>query len=174
MRLVPVAPTKVNGPAIPHVIHDVFNVPGLVFVAWRVIWWDALLLVEWNTLVHGLDALLVIVVRILLRVVAEDPAWQLRGRTARINLDLVPVGVLEEFSVGEAELLRASVSDEAVTDRSVRFSVVWRQYQAVTHRNLICARTDCEMLSFPPICRHEAIETASSTACVAPFPDAGR
>lgn len=45
---------------------------------------------------------------------APDPFGQLGLRAARIKLDLVPVCVLQEFSVGEAELLGAGIANEAV------------------------------------------------------------
>jgi hypothetical protein len=39
--------------------------------------------------------------------VAPDPFWEFRLRAAGVELNFVPVGVLEEFRVREAELLGA-------------------------------------------------------------------
>jgi hypothetical protein len=46
--------------------------------------------------------------------VAPDPFREFGLCAAGIELDFVPVGVLEEFSVGEAELLSAGIADESI------------------------------------------------------------
>ena len=43
----------------------------------------------------------------------EDPRWQLGLSAARVKLDLAPVGVLQEFGVGETEFLGARCAYEA-------------------------------------------------------------
>jgi CelD/BcsL family acetyltransferase involved in cellulose biosynthesis len=55
--------------------------------------------------------------------VAPDPFGELGLRAAGVELDFVPVSVLEEFGVGEAEFLGARVSDE-----SMGF-VSWRKWR---------------------------------------------
>jgi hypothetical protein len=44
--------------------------------------------------------------------VAPHPLGQLGSGTAGVELDLVPVGVLKEFGVREAEFLGARVANE--------------------------------------------------------------
>lgn len=45
---------------------------------------------------------------------APDPFGELGLRAARVEFDFVPVCVLEEFGVGEAEFLGTGVADETV------------------------------------------------------------
>lgn len=56
---------------------------------------------------------MVVLICVGLRVVRPNPLGQLWCSAAWVELDLVPVGVLEKFGVREAKLLRAGVADEA-------------------------------------------------------------
>jgi hypothetical protein len=47
--------------------------------------------------------------------VAPHPLGQLGRGAAGVELDLVPVGVLKELGVGEAEFLGARVADETAS-----------------------------------------------------------
>lgn len=51
--------------------------------------------------------------RILLGVVLPDPFGQARRGFPRINLDLRPVSLLQQFCIGEPDLLRASCAGES-------------------------------------------------------------
>ena len=57
---------------------------------------------------------MVVFVGMLLGIVLPDPFWEFGGGFAGIYIDLVPVGLLQEFGVCEADLLGAGVADEAV------------------------------------------------------------
>jgi hypothetical protein len=46
--------------------------------------------------------------------VRPHPLGQFRSSAAWVELDFVPVGVLEKFGVGEAEFLSTRIADEAV------------------------------------------------------------
>lgn len=46
----PVSRAQVNRLALPHVIHDLLNVPRLILVARRIVWRDTVVVFEWNTL----------------------------------------------------------------------------------------------------------------------------
>lgn len=46
----PVSRAQVNRLALPHIIHDLLNVPRLVLVARRIVRWDAVIVFEWDTL----------------------------------------------------------------------------------------------------------------------------
>jgi hypothetical protein len=48
----------------------------------------------------------------VLGIVAPDPLGELGGSKAGVELDFLPVGVLEELCVAEAEFLCARVTDE--------------------------------------------------------------
>jgi hypothetical protein len=57
--------------------------------------------------------------------VRPDPLGKLRSGTARIQLDLVPVGILQEFGVGEPKLLRTRVADKPdLNERAIMYA--WR------------------------------------------------
>jgi hypothetical protein len=58
--------------------------------------------------------LCVIFISVSLRVVRPDPFREFGSGATRVELDFVPVGVLQEFGVGEAQLLGAGVADEPV------------------------------------------------------------
>ena len=113
LRLIPVARAQVKWLTCPHVFHDLLDVPWLVLVSWRVVWLNAVIILEANALVHGLDSLLIVLVGVSLWVVAPDPLGKLWSSTTRVELDLLPVRLLEKLSIGEAELLGAGVADEA-------------------------------------------------------------
>lgn len=112
--LLPVTSSKINRLTRPHVIHDLLDAPRLVLVALGVVGLELVFILHVNALLQRLRALLVVLVYVGLRVVRPNPLGELGSGTARVKLDLVPVGVLEEFGVGEAELLGAGVTDEAV------------------------------------------------------------
>lgn len=113
-RLIPVTGTKVKGLTSPHVIHDILNVPGLVLVTRWVVWWHALVLIEANVLLHTVNNSVEVLVDVVLGIVAPNPAGHLGLSTARVELDLLPVGLLEELGVAETQLLGASITDESV------------------------------------------------------------
>lgn len=56
---------------------------------------------------------MVVVVGKPLGIVLPNPLRESRGRLARIDLDLIPVGLLQELGVGEANLLRAGCAGES-------------------------------------------------------------
>ena len=49
---------------------------------------------------------------------APDPLGEFGLRAARVEFDFVPVGVLKEFGVGEAEFLGAGIADESTLGMS--------------------------------------------------------
>lgn len=55
---------------------------------------------------------MVVVVGKPLSIVLPNPLRQARGRFSRIDLDLVPVGLLQQLGIGEANLLRAGCAGE--------------------------------------------------------------
>jgi hypothetical protein len=166
----PVSRPKINRLTSPHIVHNLLDAPGLVLVARRVVGLERSLVLHVDALLHALGALVVVLICVCLRVVRPHPLGQLGLRAARVELDFVPVGVLEKLGVGEAEFLGAGVADETVVGQYVvRVGMKVRAY-----RKRMWTRTDWGMLSLPPICRHDAIEMASSMACVAPLPEAGR
>ena len=61
-----------------------------------------------------LNTLLMIVVRVSLSIVLPDPFRQARRGFARVDLNLGPVGLLEQLGVGEADFLGAGCAGESV------------------------------------------------------------
>lgn len=112
VRLLPVTRAQFHWPTRTHVIHDLLDTPGLVLVALGVVGLELVLILHVDALFETLCALLVVLVCVRLGIVAPYPLGQLRGGTTRVKLDLVPVGVLEELGIGEAEFLGAGVADE--------------------------------------------------------------
>jgi len=106
-RLVPVTGAKLDGPAVSHGVHNLVDVPWLVTVTRRVVRRDTLVILVSNTLLHAVNNVVVVGVHVVLGVVTPDPLGELGSSHARIELDLLPVGVLEELCVTEAELLCA-------------------------------------------------------------------
>jgi hypothetical protein len=98
----PVSGAQVEGLAGTHVVHDLLDAPGLVLVALGVIGLEGLFVFHVDALLQALGALGVVLVRIGFWVVAPHPLGKLGLRTARIELDFVPVSVLEKFGVGKA------------------------------------------------------------------------
>jgi hypothetical protein len=116
-NLIPVTRPQLNGNLPAHAVHDLVNRPRLPLVTRRVVGRDSAL-VEADALLHRLDVLGVVLVGVDLWVVVPDPARVLGLRQARVQLDLGPVGFLQQFGVGEAHLLGAGVADEAVAEDS--------------------------------------------------------
>jgi len=112
--LFPVTSSKINRHARPHVVHDLLNAPWLVFVALRVVRLKFVFILHVNALLQRLRTLLVVLIYVGLGVVRPNPFGQFGSSATGIKLDLVPVGVLEKFSVGEAELLGTGVADKAI------------------------------------------------------------
>lgn len=111
--LIPVARAKLERLACSHVVHDLLNVPWLVAVAGGVVGGHTLVVFESDVLLHAVDNVVVVLVGVVFGVVAPDPAWELGGCAAGVQLDLFPVGFLEELGVAEAELLSTGVADES-------------------------------------------------------------
>ena len=116
--LVPVTRSQLNRHSPAHAVHDLINRPRLPLVARRIVGWDSTL-VEADALLHRLDVLGVVLVSVDLWVVVPDPAGVLGLRETRVELDLGPVGDLEELGVGETHLLGAGIADEAMVKLSV-------------------------------------------------------
>lgn len=111
--LIPVTRAQVHADTLPHAVHNVVNAPWLPLIARREVGLDPGL-VEWNALLHRLHVFGVVLVGVHLWVVVPDPARVLGLRQTRVELDLGPVGFLQELGVGETELLGAGVAEEAV------------------------------------------------------------
>lgn len=133
-RLLPLSRPKVNRNALVHAVHDIINGPRLILVSRREVGWYVRF-VKLDALVHVVDILLVVLISIWFGVVAPDPFGELGLCTSRIEFDLVPVRLLEKLCVGEAELLSAGVSDEAV--RCCVSSVFRMLWCCNTYRNLM-------------------------------------
>jgi len=114
MALLPVPRAKINRFACPHIFHDLLNTPRLVRIALGIIRLKCILVLHVDALHHARRTLLVIFVRVCFGIVAPHPFGQLGLRAARVELDFGPVRVLQEFGVGEAELLCAGIANEAV------------------------------------------------------------
>ena len=110
----PVPWTQINGLSGPHILHDILNTPGLVLVPARIVRLKRILIPHVHALLQTLCRFLVVFVRVGFRVVRPDPFGQFRGCTAGVELDFVPVGVLQELGVGEAEFLGTGVSNESL------------------------------------------------------------
>ena len=93
-HLIPITLSKINRYTMTHILHNLLNRPRLILVARREIWWD-ITLVKRNALVHRLDILGVILIRVDLRVMLPHPLRVLGLSSARVDLDLVPIGVLQ-------------------------------------------------------------------------------
>jgi hypothetical protein len=111
-RLIPVTGTELDRSALSHGIHNLVNVPWLVTVARGVVGRYALVVLVSDTLLHAIDNVVVVGVHVVLGIVAPDPLGELGGSETGVELDFLPVGVLEELCVAEAELLCARVTDE--------------------------------------------------------------
>lgn len=168
--LLPITSSQFSGLSSPHIFHDLLDAPRFIFVSLGIIRLEARLVFHLDALLHAGDCLFVILVRVRFRIVRPNPLGELGCCAARVELDFVPVCVLEQFRVGESKFLSARVTDEP----ECRVSFSLQRMSIASYLNRMCARTDCGIFSLPPICRHEAIEMASSMACVAPFPEAGR
>ena len=114
--LLPIASTEITGLVSPHIFHDLLDVPGLVLVTLRIIWFVAIFVSHVDTLLDAFGGLVVVLVCICLWVMRPYPFWQFRGSATWVQLHLVPVGVLEKFGIGETELLRTRIADEAETE----------------------------------------------------------
>lgn len=93
-HLIPVALSKINRYAMAHILHNLLNRPRLIFVARREVRGD-ITLVKGNALVHRLDILGVVLIRVDLRVMLPHPLRVLGLSSARVDLDLIPIGVLQ-------------------------------------------------------------------------------
>lgn len=111
--LLPVTRTKINSIASSHVIHNLLDAPGLILVALWIIGFKLVFIPHVDALAEGLGALIVVFIRIGFRVMGPHPLGQFGGCTPGVDLDLVPVGVLEQLGIGEAEFLRARIANEA-------------------------------------------------------------
>jgi hypothetical protein len=105
--LLPIPGSQINGLTGAHVVHNLLDAPGLVLVAPGVVGLERIFIFHVDTFLHAFCALGVVLVGVGFWVVAPNPLGKLGLRTAGIELDFVPVGVLEKFSVGKAELLCA-------------------------------------------------------------------
>lgn len=114
-NLLPVTRPQINRLARPHIFHDLLDAPWLVSVTLGIIRLKARLVLHLNTLLDAGHSLLIVLVRVGLGVVRPHPFGKFGCGAARIQFNLVPVGVLEKFGVGEPELLGARVSDEPVS-----------------------------------------------------------
>jgi hypothetical protein len=112
--LLPIARSEVNRFASPHVLHDVLNAPGLVLVALGIVGLEGILVFHVYTLLQALSAFCVVLIRIRFGVVRPHPFGKFGCSAAWVELDFVPISVLEKFSVGETELLGARITNEAV------------------------------------------------------------
>jgi hypothetical protein len=110
--LIPVTSTELDRSALSHGLHDLVNVPWLVTVARRVVGRYTLVVLVSDTLLHAINDVIIVGVHVVLGIVAPDPLGELGGSKAGVKLDFLPVGVLEELCVAEAELLCARVADE--------------------------------------------------------------
>ena len=109
----PITSSQINRLSSPHILHDVFDTPRLEFVSLGVVRLKRIFVLHVHTLLQALGALGVVFVCVSFRVVGPDPFGKFGCGAARVELDFVPVGVLEEFGVGEAELLGAGIADES-------------------------------------------------------------
>jgi hypothetical protein len=112
-NLLPISRTKINRLASAHILHNLLNAPGLILVTLGVVGLERSLVCHVDALLQALGAQSVVFVGVGFGVVRPHPFGELGCGAARVELDFVPVGVLEEFGVGEAELLGARIADEA-------------------------------------------------------------
>jgi hypothetical protein len=113
-NLLPISWTKVNRLASAHILHNILNAPGLVLIALGIVWLESSLICHVDTLLQALGAESVVLIGVGFGIVRPHPLGELGCGAARVELDFVPVGVLQKFGVGEAEFLSAGVADEAV------------------------------------------------------------
>jgi hypothetical protein len=85
-----------------------------------------------DTLLHAIDNVVVVGVHVVFGIVAPDPAGELGGSEAGVELYFLPVGVLQELCVAEAELLCARVADETI----VMLDECYDQDACITYRTL--------------------------------------
>lgn len=112
-HLVPVPTTQIKLLRFFHVRHDIVNAPRLELISRRVVGRQIFSIAQvLCAVLDGLHTLLVVLICVDFGVMLEYPGWQLGLSTTRIELDLAPVGVLEKFGVGEAELLSARCTHE--------------------------------------------------------------
>jgi hypothetical protein len=115
--LIPLPRAKVKLLFFLHVRYDIVNAPRLILIARGVIGWQFLYVRSVRCpIIDRFDSYIVVLICVCLRIVLEDPRWQLRLCAARVELDLAPVGILEKFGIGEAQFLGAGCADEAVKD----------------------------------------------------------
>lgn len=131
-HLIPVTGTELNRSAVSHGIHDLVNVPWLVTVARRVVGRYTLVVLVSDTLLHTIDNVVVVGVHVVFGIVTPDPAGELGGSEAGVELYFLPVSVLQELCVAEAELLCARVADETM----VMLEGCYDQDACITYRTL--------------------------------------
>lgn len=110
----PFSSTQIHFLALLQVTHDIINTPRLKLVPSRIVRRDALIILHPDSFLDVFGALLVIIMRMPFGVMFPDPLRQARRRLARINLDLSPVGFLQQLSVGEPYFLGAGGACESV------------------------------------------------------------
>lgn len=113
----PISRAKLDTLSLLEVIHNLHNIPRLILVSLGIVGRNPLIIFQPDALLVALHNLIVILVRVCLGVMAPDPLRQARLSPARIELDLFPLGVLEQFGIRKAQFLGAGVADESVVSR---------------------------------------------------------
>jgi hypothetical protein len=115
----PITRTQISLTSIILILNNLLNTPWLELIPRWVVRWNAIISIMRNTLLHRLQRLCVVLLRIHLWIMRPDPLWHLRNRLLWIQLHLIPLRLLQQLRIRKPNLLRTRRSHEAEPDMCV-------------------------------------------------------